>query len=100
MSFQIDINDLMYGEISQLQLKGIDFSQLMTKSWDAIRWNDDNSLGMVTWYGPTPKTLLAIKGFTPLTSSTVKTQLKTPGNSFRTRPLAPPIKPKAPPKKK
>ena len=100
MSFPIDINDLMYGELSQLELKRVDFSQLMTKSWEEIRWNDDNSLGMVVWYGKTPLTLQLIKGFTPLTSSTVKTQLKTPGNSFRTRPLAPPSKPKAPPKKK
>jgi hypothetical protein len=94
MSFQIDINDLKYGEITQTEARGLDFSQLMTKSWEELRWNDDNSLCMVVWYGDTPATLAAIRGFTPLTSSTVKTQLRTPGNSFRTRPLAPPRKPR------
>lgn len=94
MSFQIDINDLKYGEITQTEARRLDFRQLMTKSWEELRWNDDNSLCMVVWYGDTPSTLTAIKGFAPLTSSTVRTQLKTPGNSFRSRPLAPPRKPR------
>jgi hypothetical protein len=77
------IDDFRYAELTQTEARGIDFSQVLTNSWDTARWNDDSSMCMVCWVGETPSTISSIQGFATKTQATMRTDLRTPGNKFR-----------------
>tara|TARA_R110002012_G_scaffold298706_1_gene497307 strand:- start:149 stop:439 length:291 start_codon:yes stop_codon:yes gene_type:complete len=94
------IDDFRYAELTQLEARGIDFSQVLTDSWDSARWNVDSSKCLVCWVGDTPLTIASLKGVSVKSQSNLKEELRTPGNKFREGKGAVPKKPKAPPKKK
>jgi len=96
----IGIEDIVYTELSVANARLIDWSQLRQDSWDTTSWNDDGTVCIVSWIGDTPRTIAAIKGMTTKSHKNLCNEIKIPGNKFRSKGVIPPIKPKAPPKKK
>jgi len=77
------IDDFRYAELTKAEAQGIDFSQVLTDSWDSARWNADSSKCLVCWVGDTPLTIVGLSGVGVKTQEDMKTELRAPGNKFK-----------------
>jgi len=52
---------LTYLQLTEAELRQIDFSQVLEDSWDTARWDDRSTAAIVHWEGSTPATITALR---------------------------------------
>tara|TARA_R110000765_G_scaffold4335_2_gene13741 strand:+ start:240 stop:500 length:261 start_codon:yes stop_codon:yes gene_type:complete len=52
---------LSYLQLTEAELRQIDFSQVLEDSWDTSRWDSRSSAAIVHWEGSIPATIKALR---------------------------------------
>ena len=52
---------LSYLQLTEAELRQIDFSQVLEDSWDTARWDSRSSAAIVHWEGSIPATITALR---------------------------------------